>query len=551
MSARRTAARRTNSTVVPAISGGSGLSRVRKHGAVVAGLAALALTATACGSDDKDAGSGGASSSPGGEAKAGGKMTMLAVQDSKTLDVFRTSYVAVADEPRLAALYDPLFYIDTKTGKVEPHMGESLATTDGGATWTLKLRPGVKFSDGTPLDAEAVKLNYETHAKPETQSQHRAAAAMIKTEVVDPTTVKITNLTGPNPNFDRTVATELTYIEAPSAINKGIDAAGAQPVGAGPFMLKNWVRGSEQQFVKNPNYWQKDKGLPKLDELSIKNVPDIKQQYNTIKAGGADIFHSSDGARLAEAEKELQVQKMADLGGQLIQFNMTKAPFDDPRARRALALAFDPNDIPKTLDNGYVPAKSYFNPSSPFFDPTQVQEPQNKEEAQRLLNELAAEGKKLDFTFLIPKNPSSQAVAEYMQSRLRQMQNVNMEIESLEIGAYIQKYAITRDFTAMLFQQWIVDPEPQLFNSFHSASPLNFIGWKNPEADAALQKGRASTNVDERKAAYNELQKQILKDLPVWVYADSLIGPIYAKKVTGVQQYNTGVVFMDRIGFKS
>jgi peptide/nickel transport system substrate-binding protein len=526
-----------HSTEIPARAGKTGLARLRARGAAVAGLAAIALTATACGGDSG--------------STSGNKLTMLAVQDSAFLDPFRTSYVAVADEPRLAALYDPLFYIDAKTGEVKAHLGESLTTQDNGATWTMKLRPGVTFSDGTPFDAAAVKLNYDTHAKPETQSQHRAAAATLKTEVVDPTTLKISYAYGPNPNLDRAIATELTYIEAPSAITKGMDVAGRNPVGAGPFMLKNWVRGSEQQFVKNPNYWQKDKGLPKVDELVVKNVPDIKQQYNSVKSGTADIFESSDGALLDQAGKELQSLKMAPLGGQMIQFNLTKAPFNDLRARKALALAFDPADIPKTLNNGYVPAKSYFSTTSQFFDPSVVQPAPNKDEAQNLLNQIAAEtGKPLEFTFLIPKNPSSEAVAQYMQSRLSQLQNVSMKIESLEIGQYINKYAVQKDFTAMLFQQWISDPDPQLFNSFQSMSPLNFVGWKNPQADQALMAGRASTDPAARKAAYLELQKAMVADLPVWVYAESLVGPIATKKVTGVEQYNAGVIFMDRIGLK-
>ncbi|WP_436788427.1 ABC transporter substrate-binding protein [Yinghuangia sp. YIM S10712] len=554
MSARRTTARRTTRTATPAElaqpaeAGRRAPARRRARGMIAAGLAALALTATACGGGSDSASGTGASGAP---AKAGGEMTMLAVQDSKSLDVFRTSYVAVTDEPRLAALYDPLFFIDPVTGKVVPHLAESLTTADNGATWTLKLRPGVTFSDGTPFDAAAVKLNYDTHAKPDVRSLHIAAAATITTEVVDPTTVRITGNTGPNPNFDRTVATELTYIEAPSAINKGIDEAGANPVGAGPFMLDSWTRGDKQVFVRNPNYWQKDKGLPKLDRLTIKNLPDIKQQYNSVKSGQADIFVSSNGGLLADAADELQVQRMAPLGGQMIQFNMNRAPFDDIRARKALALAFDPADIPRQLGNGDIPAKGYFAEASQFFDPGVVQPGQNAAEAQRLLNELANDGKKLEFTFLIPKNPASQAVADYMQSRLGTMQNVSMKIESLEINAYINKYAVQRDFTAMLFQQWIADPEPVFFNSFHSASRLNHTGWKNPQVDAALVTGRSSTDPATRKAAYTEVQKAMSADVPVWVYAESLAGPIHAKKVTGVHTYNTGTFFMDRIGFAS
>jgi peptide/nickel transport system substrate-binding protein len=506
--------------------------------AIPALVAALALTATACG--------GGSDSKSGGSS--GKKLTMLAVQDSKSLDPFRASYVAVADEPRMTALYDPLFYIDTKTHNVTPFLGESLTTADNGATWTLKLRAGVQFSDGTPLDAAAVKLNWETHAKPETASLHIAYAAGLQMEVVDPLTLKVTLATAPNPNFDKTVATHLTYIEAPSAINKGLDAAGKEPVGAGPFMLKSWTRGSEQVFVKNPNYWQKDKGLPKLDELSIKNVPDIQQQLNSVKSGQADIFHSSDPKLLAEAKSQVQSQVMEDLGGQLLGFNAAKAPFDDPRARRAIALALDPADIPKTLDNGYIPAKSFFNQSSPFFDPQYVQPAPNKDEAQKLFNELAEAGKKVDFTLLVPKNPSSDKVAEYFKSRLSAFQNVTMNIDSIEIGQYIQKYAIQKDFQGILFQQWLVDPEPDMVSTFMSQSRLNYFAWKSPAADAALMAGRAATDPEARKKAYSDLQKAMVEELPIWAYAQSQVGPIYSKKVTGVEMYNTGTVFMDRIG---
>ncbi|MDI2129289.1 ABC transporter substrate-binding protein [Yinghuangia seranimata] len=529
-----------------AISRGSGLARLRSRGVVVAGIAALALTATACGGDKdkkKDASASGAPAA----GKSGGKVTMLAVQDSKSLDPFRTSYVAVADEPRMAALYDPMFYIDAKSGKVVPFLADSLTSADNGATWTLKLKQGVQFSDGTPFDAAAVKLNWETHAKPETQSLHRAYAAELGIEVVDPLTLKVTPPRMPNPNFDKTVAQHLSYIEAPSAINKGLDAAGTAPVGAGPFMLKSWTRGSAQEFVKNPNYWQKDKGLPKLDGLTIKNVPDLTQQLNSVKSGSADIFMSSDPKALSEGKKAVQAQVQEDLGGQLLGFNMAKAPFDDQRARRAIALALDPNDIPKTLDNGYVPAKSFFNTSSAFFDPQYVQPAPNKDEAQSLFNALAAEGKKVDFTLLVPKNPAADKVAELFKSRLEAFQNVSVKIDSIEIGQYIVKYAIQKDFQGILFQQWLLDPEPEMFNTFISPSPLNYFAWKNPKADAALLAGRTSTDPEARKKAYSDLQKEMAEDLPVWAYAQSQVGPIYSKKVTGVEMYGTGNIFLDRL----
>ncbi|WP_436775122.1 ABC transporter substrate-binding protein [Yinghuangia sp. YIM S09857] len=510
--------------------------RIRRLPAFVAAPVALALVSTACG--PTSSGSGDNST-----------LTMLAIQDSASLDPFRRPYIAVTDEPRLSALYDPMLYIDPKTGTVTPHLAESLATADGGRTWLLKLRPDVKFSDGSVFDAAAVRLNWETHTKPETKSVHVAYASGLTLRVVDPLTLEIVPR-APNPNFDRTVATHLTYIEAPSAIARGVDAAGTQPVGAGPFMLKSWIRGNEQVFVRNPHYWQKDKGLPKLSQLTIKTSADGNQSYNTVRSGGADLFMTAVPEILTQAEGDLQTFHQKDLGGQMFLFNTTRAPFDDPRARRAIALALDPADIPATLHNGYLPSNSFFNPASPFFDPSAAQPRQNKEEAQRLFDELAAEGQPVAFTHLIPKNSDSQKVAEYMQSRLRTFRNTSMEIESLEIGAYIVKYAINKDFQSLLFQQWLVDPEPEMFDMFHSQSPMNYSGWRNAEADAALLAGRTNSDPAARKKAYADLQRIMADELPVWVYSQSIAGPVAGKSLTGLEQYNTGCIFMDRIDVK-
>ncbi|MCF2528567.1 ABC transporter substrate-binding protein [Yinghuangia soli] len=529
---------------------GFGKSARRRGSGVVAALVALGLAATACSEDKKDKEPAPPNQGATAEAKPGGTLRMLAVQDSARLDPFGTSNVAVADEPRLAALYDPLFYIDGKSKKVAAHLGESLATTDNGASWTMKLRPGVQFSDGTPFNAEAVKKNYDMHANFATRSVHIGAAATFKTEVVDPLTLKLTPQGAPNPNLDRAIAIELPYIEAPSALDKGAETYQGSPVGAGPFMLKSWTRGSEQVFVKNPNYWQKDKGLPKLDGFSVKLLADIQQQFASVKSGQADLFVSSDQKLLEKARKELNASEFKTDGGQMMQFNMKKPPFDDIRARKAVTLALNPADIPATLDNGYVPAKGFFNAAGVFADPNISQAAQNTAEAQRLFDELANEGKKLEFSYLVPLNPSSQKVAEFMQSRLRTFKNVNMTIDAVEIGQYIQKYAISREFQGMLFQQWVVDPEPTLYSSLYSKSMFNVIGWNSPAADAALDKGRQSSDPAVRKQAYSELQKALVDELPMWVYAESSNGPIFNDKVTGIEHYNSGVMFMDRIGFK-
>lgn len=529
--------------------------RFRRPSVIVAALAlAIPFVTTACSNSDDKPGPSAAPPATGAAsaqapARQGGQLTMLAVQDSAQLDVFRTAYVAVTDEPRLAALYDPLFVIQPGTGKVLPHLGESVTTSDGGLNWTLKLRPGVQFSDGTPLDAEAVKKNWEMHADPATQSLHRAAAAGLVLAVVDPLTLSV-KPPAPNASFDRTLAQELTYIESPAQLAKGPDAYGSQPVGAGPFVLRSWTRGSEQVFARNPNYWQKDKGLPKLDGFTVKAVADIQQQLSSIKSGQGDIVTSSDPALLDRGAKDANASVLKVDGGQYMLFNAARPPFNDPRARKAVSLALDPAEIPKVLNNGYIPAKGMFATTSQFFDQDFVQAPYDPAEAQRLFDELAAEGKKVDFSYLIPQNPSSKKTAEYMQSRLQTYKNVTMRIEALEIGAYIVKSAIQKDFQGLLTQRWVVDPEPQIFNAFHSRSPLNYGGYVSAEADRALAAGRASNDPAVRAQAYSDLQKALVQDVPIWVYSEAVVGPIYNDRITGVELYNAGVLFMDRIGLK-
>ncbi|MFI1379757.1 ABC transporter substrate-binding protein [Embleya sp. NPDC020886] len=513
-------------------------------------IAAALLTTTACAGGD----TGGNGNGPTGDGsragtrppRAGGTLTMLATGEANSLDPFGASYGgAPADNARMAALYDPLVYLDPESDTVKPHLAEALTTTDG-TTWTLRLRRGVAFSDGTPFDADAVRTNWEMHARPDVRSQHRVAALGLTLRVVDPLTLGIT-LAAPNPTFDRTVAVDLTFVAAPSVLAKGPDVYRNQPIGAGPFTLARWTRGAEQIYRKNPAYWQKDQGLPHLDQVNVKVVGDIEQQYNTLSSGGADIVIGAE-ALLDRAKHGLHSRPVRANGGQAVQFNLTRAPFDDVRARRALALAIDPAEMARTLDLGVVPARGYFNTGSPFFDPGAAQPAHDRVEAQRLFDELAAQGRPTDFTFVVPKASVTDKIAQYLQSRLRAYRNVSMRIEPLDITAYITRVAVNRNYQATLYQDWVIDPEPRAWNAFVSTSPQNLIGWKNPDADRALAAGRAATDPAARKAAYTDLQRTLAADLPMWVYAESTQGPVFTDRVAGVELFNAGSVLMDRLG---
>ncbi|MCF2528566.1 ABC transporter substrate-binding protein [Yinghuangia soli] len=507
-----------------------------KKAAALAAAGALALGLSGCGDSD-DGGSG---------AKGGDKsLTILAVSDARQFEPFHATYAAVTDLNRMLAVYDALFYTDNGTNKIVPHIGESLTTDDGGATWTLKIKSGVKFSDGTDYNAEAVKANWDMHAKKETGSYHIAAAASLTSEVVDPLTLRIKPL-APNANLDRLIALELTYIASPKSLAE--DPKGEKPVGAGPFLLKQWDKGSQMVFEKNPTYWQ-GAGKPALDKLVIKVLPDIAQQLNTVKAGGADAFFTIDPEKTANAKKDgLALTPFTLDGGQMMAFNSTKPPFDDPRARQAVALALDPANLNETVFGGTaVPAKGIFNSKDRFFDASAVQPAPDKAAAQQLFDTLAAEGKPVKFTYLVPDNPASNKTAEYTMTALNGFKGVEVKLEKIDVKQYTNKLNIQRDYQAALYQVWASDPEPIMFKLLMSKSPENFMGYKNEVVDQALLAGRASADEAVRKTAYAQLQKALVTDFPVVAYQEAVTVIVAGPKVTGIVGVQDGGMLMDRV----
>ena len=175
--------------------------------------AVLSLTAAACGGGDDD------DESPDeGSPQSGGTLTFIIQNELTSLDPASNTSAAGAGSLPYYALYDALLTLDPETGNAEPKIAESLTPDSTGAIWTLKLTPGVEFSDGTPYDAAAVAFNWERLKDPALQSPLAAAASEIaSTKVVDPTTLEVT-LTAPDSGFDKNVAQQLLFIASPTAL---------------------------------------------------------------------------------------------------------------------------------------------------------------------------------------------------------------------------------------------------------------------------------------------------------------------------------------------
>ncbi|OHV40391.1 ABC transporter substrate-binding protein [Parafrankia soli] len=469
----------------------------------------------------------------------GGEATVLMLSDPTTLDPARLGN-AYAITPVLGnALYGTLLTDDEKTGEIQYSLVESFESADGGATFTLKLRPDLVFSDGTPLDAEAVKFNWDRMRDPATGTTSPAEAAMVKsTEVVDERTLKATMAT-PVPNYAYSIVTSaMNWVASPAALQKGAEAFNENPIGAGPFTLERWSRQANLDLVKNPRYWDAPK--PYLDRLTLRAATDSSQRYNTLISGGADVAVDSNWLNIAKGRKQGLTVDVQELnGGTILALNMRRAPFDDVRARRAVSAALDLDALNQAVYSGEAEmVDTLFAEGSPFYSDTPLRR-QDKATAQRLFDELAADGKPVSFTFSAYPSTENRTTAENIQAQLSTFNNVKVEIATVDFSQ-LARVRSEHDFDMIVSGGFFRDPEPGMWTVFHSTSVANQTGIDDPMLDEALLTGRTATSQEEREKAYTTVQEQLTDLVPVIYFARVAPSAIANKNVGGVVQYGNG-----------
>ncbi|HSA53016.1 MAG TPA: ABC transporter substrate-binding protein [Yinghuangia sp.] len=477
--------------------------------------------------------------------RKGGTLTVSINSDSQSLDPFSAFYPAYGDGQRMAALYDPLVVFVQSTGKVEPHLAKSLTSTPDGYTWSLELRPDVKFSDGTPFDAEAVKFNWQRHGDPSVKSAHASAVRGLTMRVVSPTRLDIT-LPYPDKTFDHLIADELAYIGSPTAIRANPQGFAKQPVGAGPFTLQSWTQGEKQVFVRNPNYWQ-GPDRPLLDSLVFE--VETQQPVAPVIDGSADMNFQSALPDLQQARSAgLELTPTVNTGALLLGFNSDKSPFDDPRARKAVALALDPEELAEdagatvTTTRTVVPATSPLRAGGPPQQPAP-----DAAEAQKLFDELAAEGNRLSFT--VSALESEQRAMEGIKAQLSEFRNVTMDYRTLTSEQFGERFA-KRNFEAVWGYEVGADLDTWLFAITRSGFDANYLGYRNSTLDRAWDDVRSASSAQEKTAAYHKILQALADDPPWWLYAEISVFAVHRKgAVSGLDgAYADGILRWDRVG---
>jgi len=522
---------------------GTQMTRWRRSLAGLVVACSTLLVVSACASSaNSDPGSGG----PVGDPVSGGIARAIQVREPVGLDPAQLANNWVGQGLLGNALYGTLMIDNPDTFEIDYALATDFTTPDGGSTFVLTLRPELTFSDGTPLNAEAVKFNWDRLRDTATASSSLPQASQIAaTEVVDETTLKAT-MAVPNPMFPFSVTSSaLNWIASPTALQKGRDAFNSEPVGAGPFVLTQWARQDTIELERNPGYW--DAPRPYLDGITLRTVSDAQQRINLLTTGGADLGSESSWSALSRAEQAGLVADVVRIGGgQYLAMNHRTAPFDDPRARKAVASALQLDGINTAVfeGQGEVP-ETLFPESSPFYADIPLTQ-HDPAEAQRLFDELADEGKPVEFTFTATSLVEIKSVAETVQAQLSSFDNVDVKVEILDFAAYMPRIA-ARDFGMTVWAADSQEPDSALWNAFHSRSSGNVTGVADPELDRALDEGRAGGTTQERSTSYTVVQERLAELNPgVW-YIRAAPSVVRNSDIHGIRMYALGSLIPDQI----
>ncbi|HTR83059.1 MAG TPA: ABC transporter substrate-binding protein [Reyranella sp.] len=474
--------------------------------------------------------------------KAGGSITVGLEQDIPGFDPLKVGVFDSGGFTAAASIFDTLTTLDDK-GEVQPKLALSWSHSDDFKTWTFKLRPGVKFHDGTPFNAQAVKENFDRQKDP--ANKCRCAfyiAGVISVEAPDELTL-VYNLKDPSVNFPSLVSypSQNSAVHSPTAWKAKGDDYNRNPVGTGPYVLKSWTAGDRMVVERNPNYWDKDK--IHLDRIVLRPLPDSQSRFASLKSGETDLVWAdefeADNIQRAKTDSSLQVLSYAGSGAAVNVFNTKVAPLDDVRVRQALVMALDRKKYSQALTNGLSrPARN------PYGDGSWVQckddgaLPEDPKKAAELIKEY---GKPVSFKMLFTATPRGRANGQILQQFWKNI-GVNMEIEQVD-QATIPARAFQRKFDVT---PWRIvdfpDPDVQMFANFYSKSPLNLANFTDPALDKALEGARLTPDEAKRTEFYCEASRIINKDATwFWTFQNTYYAMAKAK-VKGVPKLYGGVI---------
>jgi ABC-type transport system substrate-binding protein len=424
-------------------------------------------------------------------------------------------------------VFDPIAIINAQ-GKVEPYLAQSITPNADFTQFTITLRPGIVFHDGTPLDANALHLNIEN-----TVTSVLTGAAFknfSSASVTGPLSVTITmkNPWVPFPYY--LAAGQTGYVAAPSMLNKP-NGGTSNPVGTGPFVFKDWVPNTHMTATRNPHYWRK--GYPYLDSITYKPIISHASRADALQSGQVDMIHTNSPIDLLQFRGNKKWSYYDNSGQvlgqptvQCIQLNTSAEPLNNVTLRRAMAMCIDQAQFSRVIDKGVdQPMHGLFIPGSQYYTPTAYPK-HNPSQAAKLVRQVAQQtGKQPTFTLNTISDPEVLSAAEFLQQAF-QTAGMKVNINILAQSTLIND-ALAGTFQATGWRQFgAQDPDENYvwWSTTTVSNPLSINMARNsdPRIESALLAGRNASNHADRVKAYQKVNQYLAEDVPyLWLARDT------------------------------
>jgi peptide/nickel transport system substrate-binding protein len=423
-------------------------------------------------------------------------------------------------------VYDPLMII-TATGGLAPYLAQSVTSNTDATSWTVTLRPNVKFHDGSPCNGAALLANFEAQA-----------AALLTGPVIKPILSNFTQ-TGPLTvvaNFKEpwvafpyfltgSIGGQIAYPVALSYLHN----PSSTPTGTGPFIYESWIPQDHFTAKRNPNYWRK--GLPYLDSITYKPIADADSRSEALQSGSIDIM-VNDTPQITTLYRGNSKWSYIDDSGPVVGepdiscllVNTAAPPFNNRDLRLAVAKSIDNAAYSRIIDLGInAPATGPFVPGTPYYSPTGYPG-YDLSAAKSLVKTVEKDtGKAVSFTLAGTGDTYTVRAAQYLQSRLQDA-GMKVSLATFEQSELISN-AITGKYELYQWRQFgAVEPDLNyIFWSTTTNGPegglaINMARNDDPTLQQALTTGREATNTSTRYKAYQEVAKRFATDLPyIWL----------------------------------
>jgi len=450
-----------------------------------------------------------------------GTLVWARYRDSDTLDPHKST--SPLSRPIIDQIYDTLLTFDDQ-GKIQSNLAKEWSVSENGEEYTFKLNENIKCHDGTTFNANAVKFTIDRAINPETENSTKDSWGPIETvEVVDDLTVKVKMTEAFSP-FSRFLADPYSSMICPSAIETYNDKFGIDGViGTGPFQFVEWIQGEKLVLEANPNYKNYGRPLensstPYIQKLVIKTTPEVEARLAALKSGEVHLIEPpiTEVSNLKQ-DSNLKLYT-AENTGQIVflEFVTSRPPFDDKKARQAIAYGIDPKKATEETLGGLAKpsecaiADVMFPNDEKFCSEFSIKPDQEK--AKTLLSELGySEEQPLEVTLLTWKGGNREKILENFKTQLEEV-GIKANLETMDIGSLNARIkqensqAEGNGVIDMMGWSWY-DPD-FLYTLWHSPGWMD--GYHSDELDNLLVEMRTTTNSKERQEKVVEVQKYLL-----------------------------------------